>query len=156
MANFMIHALPKEEFENLFTLTDSELEAQNIVRMTATSKPGFPCRVSLEDAGIGEQVLLLSFAFHSSDSPYRASGPIFVREKALTAEPGVNQIPVMLQQRLLSVRSYDMMGMMKESTVIEGKELGVHLSKTFDNPAIAYIHIHNAKAGCYNCMATRA
>ncbi len=155
MADFIIDSLQKEEFENLFSLSDTELKQQGIVRMTADTKPGFPCRVSLQDADIGDEVLLLPYAFHKTDAPYRASGPVFVRKNAATAQLGVNQIPVMLHHRLLSVRSYDADGMMKGSTVIEGKELADHLSTSFDNPDILYIHIHNAKAGCYNCVAKR-
>lgn len=156
MADFIIQSLPKEEFEKLFSLTDLELEGQHIIRMTVSAKPGFPCRVSLEDAEPGEEVLLLPYVFHRASSPYRASGPIFVRKKAVAAKPVVNEIPFMLQHRLLSVRSYDADGMMKGSTVIEGKNLAEHLSATFDDPAISYIHIHNAKAGCYNCLVKRA
>ncbi|WP_276500383.1 DUF1203 domain-containing protein [Terrimonas pollutisoli] len=155
MADFIIQSLQKKEFENLFSLSDTELKRQGIRRMTADTKPGFPCRVSLQDADIGDELLLLPYAFHETASPYRASGPVFVRKDAETAQFESNQIPLMLQHRLLSVRSYDTAGMMKGSTVIEGKELAEHLSIKFDDPAISYIHIHNAKAGCYNCVARR-
>jgi hypothetical protein len=155
MADFIIHSLQQEEFENLFSLSDTELKKQGIVRMKADTKPGFPCRVSLQDADIGDEVLLLPYAFHQTASPYRASGPVFVRKNASTAQLNNNQVPLMLQHRLLSVRSYDAAGMMKGSTVIEGKDLSEHLSATFDDPVISYIHIHNAKAGCYNCVAKR-
>jgi len=155
MADFIIESLNKEEFEDLFSLSDNELKEQGIVRMVADAKPGFPCRVSLQDADIGEEVLLLPYAFHQTQSPYQASGPIFVRKNAATAQLNTNQIPLMLQHRLLSVRNYDHKGMMKGSAVIEGKHLAEHLSDIFDDTAISYIHIHNAKAGCYNCVAKR-
>ena len=109
----------------------------------------------MHDADIGEEVLLLPYAFHKTQSPYQASGPIFVRRNATTVQLNVNQIPVMLQHRLLSVRNYDNKGMMKGSAVIEGKHLAEHLAGTFDDPAVSYIHIHNAKAGCFNCVAKR-
>ena len=48
-------------------------------RMRSDQPVGFPCRVSLEDAPVGEEVLLLPFTHQDSRSPYRASGPIFVR-----------------------------------------------------------------------------
>ncbi len=155
MADFIIQSLNKEEFEDLFSLGDNELKKQGIIKMIADEKPGFPCRVSLEDADIGEEVLLLTYNFHQTQSPYQASGPIFVRRNAETALLHTNQIPVMLHHRLLSVRNYDNKSMMKGSAVIEGKHLAEHLSGTFDGTAISYIHIHNAKAGCYNCVAKR-
>ena len=101
MADFIIHPLQKKEFENLFSFSDTELKKQGIRRMTADTKPGFPCRVSLQDADIGDEVLLLPYAFHETASPYRASGPIFIRRNAATAQLNTNQIPVMLQHRLL-------------------------------------------------------
>lgn len=39
----------------------------------------FESLFSLEDAPVGEPVLLLPFVHQDSRSPYRASGPIFVR-----------------------------------------------------------------------------
>ena len=49
-------------------------------RVTIDAPHSAPCRVTLQDAAPGEQVLLLPFAHHMAHSPYRASGPIFVRE----------------------------------------------------------------------------
>ncbi len=156
MANFIIKPLHKEEFEKLFLFSDDELKKMGAVRMTANTKPGFPCRVSLEDAPVGEEVLLLTYPYHKTESPYRAIGPIFVRRHAATAQLAVNQIPVMLHHRLLSVRHYNSNGMMVGTAVLEGSNLSAYLSEALDNPDVAYIQVHNAKAGCYNCMVERA
>lgn len=59
--NFKIQGLDYEEFSSLFALSDEELAKRNIVRKTVDKAYAFPCRVSLEDAEIGERVLLLSF-----------------------------------------------------------------------------------------------
>ena len=47
--------------------------------LVADQHPGFPCRVSLQDALPGERVLALSYAHHEVESPYQASGPVFIR-----------------------------------------------------------------------------
>jgi len=49
MADFIMQSLQKEEFENLFSLSDTELKNQGIIGMTAGINPGFPIsrRVSL-------------------------------------------------------------------------------------------------------------
>jgi len=44
---------------------------------------------------------------------------------------------------------------MKEATVVDGKNLNEHIIKIFENEDILYIHIHNAKPGCYNCVVER-
>ena len=69
-------------FAALFGASDTELARQDIVRRTADRSPGFPCRVSLEDARKGEELLLLPWRHHAVDSPYQASGPIYVRRGA--------------------------------------------------------------------------
>ena len=56
---FQISALKAEQFSHLFGLDDTALRAMGITPMTADAMPGFPCRVSLEDAPIGSRVLLL-------------------------------------------------------------------------------------------------
>ncbi len=55
--SFTITGLSAAEFAPLFALSDEELERRGAIRKTATSKPGFPCRVTLEDAEPGETVL---------------------------------------------------------------------------------------------------
>jgi hypothetical protein len=156
MSNFQIKALQDGEFSTLFKLTDSELEKMSAIKMMVDKKPAFPCRVSLQDAEVGEEVILLSYPHHPVNSPYRSAGPIFIRKNAVTAKLDVNEIPQMLDHRLLSLRSYDKAGMMKEAVVSEGRELKDALGKAFADPEVEYIHIHNAKPGCYNCKVERA
>ena len=79
------HALPSEPFAPLFDRTDAELRAIGAQRMVVDAKPGYPCRVSLADAEVGETVRLLPFLHHDVGSPCRASGPIFVRRGAARA-----------------------------------------------------------------------
>jgi hypothetical protein len=147
--------LQDNEFSNLFALDDLELGNIGAVRMTVDSFPGFPCRVSLEDAAIGEEVILLPYQHHKTNSPYQASGPIFVRKSAKTASLKTNEIPKMLNHRLLSLRGFDKSGMMKDASVVEGQKLREQIIKTLENNEIHYIHIHNAKPGCYNCVVER-
>ena len=73
----------------LFRLSDEELHERSAQWLVADAKPGYPCRVTLEDAEIGERVLAVPFIHHDVQSPYRASGPVFVRESAQTAKPAV-------------------------------------------------------------------
>src|SRR5918996_6612343 len=105
--SFQLVALPAERFAPLFRKRDAELEAIGARRMVVHEKPGFPCRVSLADAEVGETVLFLPFTHHDVSSPYRAAGPIFIRSGAATASPSAGEIPAMFRHRLLSIRAYD-------------------------------------------------
>ena len=124
--------------------------------MIVDENPGFPCRVTLEDAEIGETVLLVEFRHHDVDSPYAATGPIYVRPGKPTANLAVNEVPLMLRHRLLSVRGYDSAGMMRGADVVMGSELEGVIETLFADPETRYLHVHNARPGCYNCRVDRA
>jgi hypothetical protein len=139
----------------LFSLNKSELEERNARRLIVDAKPGFPCRVSLEDAELGEHVILLPFHHHPVGSPYRASGPIFVRETAKEVNLAPGEIPEVVRSRLMSVRAYDDEGMMLHAAITPGAELKAHIEKLFGDPHVSYLHLHNAGAGCYSCRVER-
>jgi len=154
--SFRLIALPSEQFTRLFSQSDAELQAIGARRMVVDEKPGYPCRVSLTDAEIGEIVLLIPFTHHDVSSPYRASGPIFVRSGVRTASPGADEIPTMLRHRLLSIRGYDAAAMMVAAEVVNGSDLEDTIRRLLANESVSYLHIHNARPGCYNCRVVRA
>lgn len=154
--SFRIHALPLEEFSPLFALSDEDLRARDIRRVVADGRPVYPCRVSLQDAAEGERLLLLPHAHHAVASPYRASGPIYVRENAARARPEANAVPELLRTRLISLRAYDARGMMVWADVAPGGELEPAIEALFAHERTAYLHLHYAKPGCYACRVERA
>ncbi len=154
---FRIHALPVEIFAPLFPLDDANLKHKGARRLVAHRSPGFPCRVSLEDAEPGETLLLVQHTHHDVDSPYRASGPVFVRETAAECTPAIDEIPPMLQRRLLSVRGYGAQGRdLHGAEVVEGTGLATTIAAMFEDDDIDYMHIHIARPGCYAARVTRA
>lgn len=153
---FRISGLSMDPFFHLLTLSDAELAAHQARRYKADSKPGFPCRVSLVDAEPGETVILLPYLHHAVNGPYRSSGPIFVRENARPAELGINELPEVVRNRLMSVRAYDSESLMLASAVVEGPEIAFQIEEFFADERVAYLHLHNAKPGCYSCRADRA
>ncbi len=154
--DFQFVALPVEQFAHLFSMSDAELASLGAKQMTVDSQPGFPCRVSLMDAAVDERVILTHFQHHAANSPYQSTGPIFVRATAQTATPAVNEIPIMFNHRLLSVRAYDASAMMKAARVVEGKTLEDTIRDFFAAESISYLQIHNAAPGCFNCTVRRA
>ena len=153
--DFMLKALESEEFAKYFSYTEGKLSAIGAKLFEADAYPGTPCRVSLEDARIGDNVLAINFVHHDVKSPYKGSGPIFVRQGVNTAQPAINEIPKMLFQRPLSIRAYDEDNMMIKCDVSTGDKLSELLRAMFSDGHVEYIHIHNAKPGCYNCSAHR-
>ncbi|MEM8978924.1 MAG: DUF1203 domain-containing protein [Pseudomonadota bacterium] len=153
--DFQIKPLPASSFQHLFDASDAELAAQGIQRQTVSECPGTPCRVSLDDAQIGETVLLLNYEHLPEDSPYRASHAIFIRENAPQAQPAPNEVPDVIASRLISLRFFDENHMMLDPDVLPGSEVGAALAQAFERPEIAYAHIHNAKPGCFAARVER-
>ena len=153
--DYIVSGLPIEPFRTLFGLDDEVLRAHGAVRQVAEASHGYPCRVSLQDAEPGETLLLLHWRHHDVDTPYRASGPIYVREAAQATARVRNAIPPQQQRRLLSVRAYDREGWMHQAEVVEGAALEPLIERYFDDTRIDYLHVHNARPGCYACRIDR-
>jgi len=155
--SFRATGLSPSHFEPLIALSDAELATRGIQRMIADEKPGFPCRVTLEDAEPGERLLLLPFEHQPTHSPYRASGPIFVRERAVRPFDAAKDIvPPVLRGRQLSLRGYDANDCIVEADVVSGDTVEEAITRFFARADVRYIHVHNAKRGCYACRIDRA
>jgi len=152
---YRITGLDPAPYKPLFGLSDEELAARGVVRMTVTSAT-FPCRVSLTDRALGETVLLLNHVSHDVAGPYRASHAIFVTEGAAEAAEYVDEVPPVFKPRVVSLRGFDSDGMMAEAVLTQPGEADAGIRKLFDNPAVATIHAHNAVRGCFAARIERA
>jgi Protein of unknown function (DUF1203) len=156
MNSFQLVGLAFAPFAPLFDLADPELAKINVRRVIATEKPGYPCRVSLTDAAIGEELLLLPFVHQPADSPYKSSGPIFVRKNAVQATIALGTIPEYVSSRLMSVRAYDQAHLMTDAAVCAGDQTAITIRTMFSSDEVKYIHLHNANRGCFSCAVNRA
>ncbi len=154
--SFQITALEPQRFARFFTMSDDELAGNRAVRLTATKKPGFPCRVSLADAEIGDDLVQVNYEHQQGASPYRAAHAIFVRQGVAQARPAVGETPEVFRSRTLSLRAFDDSAMIVAADLVEGEDLGPALDRLLADPAAAYVHIHYAKFGCYAARADRA
>jgi hypothetical protein len=153
--SFVIQGLDPALFRRLYGASDEALAAEQVMRITADSKPGFPCRVTLEDAEPGEVLLLLNYEHLPVANPYRSRHAIFVREGAETPARFKDEAPETLTSRLLSVRAFDCDSLMTNADVIDGKALVPLIEQFFDDPAVEYLHIHNARRGCFAARVDR-
>jgi hypothetical protein len=156
LMSFRIRGLDPEPFAPLFALEDEALAARGIVRVAADAPHSAPCRISLEDAEPGERLLLLSYAHQPAATPFRQSGPIFVREGARKAYDEIDRVPDAFARRTLSARGYDRDGMMIDGELVEGQELAGLLSRWLARPEVDVVHLHYARRGCYAGLAERA
>ena len=156
MHSFQLAGISPDPFQSLFELPDAELSRLHARRVVATEKPGFPCRVSLVDAEVGAELLLLPYTHQPASSPYQASGPIFVRKGAEQRLLDVNAVPEYVSLRLMSLRAYDSAHMIVDADVCEGQSVVPAIERLFCDARVQYIHLHNAKRGCFSCLVRRA
>ena len=155
MPSFQIVGLSPAPFEALFTLPDDQLAARGIRRVRAASSPGYPCRISLEDAQAGDELLLLPFEHQPARSPYRASGPIYVKVGARQRTMAVGDVPESVRRRQISLRAYDAEHLIVDAEVCDGDAVAAEIERLLGNPLVRYLHLHNAKRGCYSCLVRR-
>jgi hypothetical protein len=129
----------------------------NAVCFVVSEGMGAPCRRCLHDARPGEEVNLIAYDPFPSDSitPYRGNGPIFVHTHDCTIFKG-STIPERQLQRLLSLRAYNEKHNMVSAEVIEGGQLKTIGSAMLADEGVSYIHVHNAKPGCFAFKIERA
>jgi hypothetical protein len=152
--SYRITGLDPAPFRDLHFLSDDALAEKGVRRVRIEAKHAAPCRISLDDAEVGEAVLLLNYDHQPANTPYRQQGPIFVRESEARFDR-VDAIPPALARRPLSLRGFDGEDMMIEADLVEGAEAPGLIARFFANPSVAYIHAHYARRGCYAALIER-
>lgn len=142
----VIHALPA-----------GEPDADHAdARLVVADEPGsYPCRRCLEDAAVGDRLLLLPYDPFLGSSPYTGQGPVFVHADGCESHTAGGDIPEQLRSRLLAVRGYDRASMMTTSDVVHGALVEESLRTAFSDSATAFVHIHFARPGCFACRVDR-
>jgi len=151
---FHITGLDPAPFAHLHAMSDEQLASGGAERVRITQRHVAPCRISLDDAEIGESVILLNYTHQGADTPYHQQGPIFIRETNARFDAS-GSIPPALARRTLSLRGFNADHMMIEADLTEGAEAAALIERFFANPAVAYIHAHYARRGCFAALITR-
>jgi Protein of unknown function (DUF1203) len=154
--SFRVTGLSPEPFQHLFGLSDDELARHGARRYLVDKTPGFPDRIEMRDCEPGETVLILNHVCQPAETPYRATHAIFVREGATVRYSVLDAIPAVMKVRLLSLRAFDAEDMMIDADVVEGEAMEPVVNRWLSNPLVSYIHVHNAKRGCYSGRIDRA
>jgi hypothetical protein len=153
--SFTVSGLPVEAFTALFGLGEEALAAHNAVRIVA-GEGRYPCRITLEDAREGESLLLLNYQHQGAATPYRSNYAIYVRETAQSAKRLEGELPPVLRGRPIAVRAFDESGMLLGAELALNDDVEAAIARQFANPAVAYLHAHNAAHGCFAARIDRA
>jgi hypothetical protein len=153
--SFRVLGLSPGPFRPLFAMSDGKLRELGARRVIADD-PRMPCRVSMEHARLGEELLLLNFEHQPANTPYRATHAIYVRRAADKAYDVVDVIPEVLRSRLLAIRAFDAEHMMIDAEVCDGIQAADLFERFLSSAQTSYLHVHNAKRGCYATRVERA
>lgn len=153
---FRISGLAVDPFRHLIGLPDDLLKQQGVIRYAVDRHPGYPDRISLDDARVGQTVLLINFEHQPASTPYRARHAIFISEQASQPFDAVDEVPPSLRSRMLSLRAFDTDHMMIEAELIAGQEIERALERLLGRPAVSYVQAHYAQRGCYAARVERA
>jgi hypothetical protein len=153
---YRISGLEPSQFAHLIGLSDEQLAAHGAARMTADGRPSFPCRIQLDDAKAGETLLLVNHVSHDGNNPYRASHAIFVSESATKAVVYEDEVPPALARRILSLRAFDIKGMMTDAALAEPGEADAAIRRLLADHQVDHIDAHNATRGCFAARIERS
>ena len=152
--SFRVIGLDPAPFLPLFDLAEAELAARGAQRLTAGEN--WPCRITLEEAEPGEDVLLLNYEHQPADTPYRSRHAVFVTRRVEPARPEPGAVPPALARRPLSVRAFDAEHMMIDADLVDGGEAAALFERLLADPRAAYLQAHYARRGCYAARVERA
>lgn len=153
---FRVRGLDPAPFRPLWGADPDTLRRAGAIRMRADACPGYPDRITLDDAPTGHELLLLNHVSQAAATPYRASHAIFVLEGADRAFDAVDELPPAMLRRPQSLRAFGADGMMRAADIAEGPAIAGLIARLFDDPGTAEIHAHNARQGCFAARITRA
>jgi hypothetical protein len=152
---YRIEGLHPEAYAGLLDLDEEGLAHRLARRVRADSKPGFPCRVTLEDAEPGETLILFNHVSHDVATPFRSAYAIYVRQTATAPACYVDEPPPVFSGRALGLRGFDPEGMLRGALLALPGEADRKIRTLFERPEIETIHAHNAAAGCFAARIVR-
>jgi Protein of unknown function (DUF1203) len=153
---YRITGLDPEPFAALVGADDATLAAKGAVRVTAAAKPGYPCRITLQDAEPGETLILVNHVSHDVATPYRSAYAIYVRESASETASFEDALPPVFENRPIAFRAFDAKGMLRNAALALPGEADTKIRTLFDQSEIAYLHAHNAAHGCFAAKVERS
>jgi Protein of unknown function (DUF1203) len=155
--NFRITGLDPAPFLALESIPPDELKSRGVVSYICDTTPGYPCRVTLEDAAPGETVYLLSHPIIDPPSPYQSRSPIFVRAGASAAFNAVNVIPPAIRhRRMVAARALNAESMILDAEVTTGESIEEVIDRMLADGHVRHIDLHTANRGCFLCRVHRA
>ncbi|MEH3038571.1 MAG: DUF1203 domain-containing protein [Sphingomonas paucimobilis] len=154
--DFAIRGLDPAPFRDLYGMGAGALSRRLAQRVVADAAFGYPDRIQLSDAAIGETLLLVHYVHQGAATPYRASHAVFVREGAEQPALWIDRVPPMLGRRMLSLRAFDAADAMVDAELVAGDDAAPVIRRMLASTRAAYLHAHFAVRGCIAARIDRS
>ena len=141
-----------------FRATQTDDRGNALRRMTATDDSGFPCRVCLRCAEVGEEVLLGSYDLPRPRGIYWTPSPVFIHAEACVPYVADGALPEIVRRNtIVSVRAYDAQDMVLYDLgrIGCGSDIDDALATALDDPRTVFVNIHTARPGCMLCRVEK-
>lgn len=146
---FTIRGLDPARFRDLYGMDAVALAGRLARRVVVDAAFGYPDRVGMRDAAIGETLLLVHHVHQPAATPYRASHAVFVREGAEQVAECTNQVPPMLARRMLARHGFDREDTMTAAELVPGEAAAHMIEHLLARRDVTYLHAHFAVHGCF-------
>lgn len=151
---YRIRGLDPDQFAHTFAFARAGTGG-GLNRCEIAGTGRYPCRVSLQDAEEGEELLLTHYTNHPVDTPYRNAFAIYVRAAADKAADYIDTIPPVLRGRPIALRGYDEAGNLHRAALSIADDVDTVARALFEDRQVAYIDAHNAMHGCFAARIER-
>jgi hypothetical protein len=118
--------------------------------------PGYPCRVCLREAAVGDEVFLIAHRASPVEHPHSVVGPVYVHAHACVPWAAAGSLPPIVSTRSMALRAYDAAGDLVACDLAEGPQLDAAIARLFEDSRAAAVHLHFARAGCFACRLERS
>lgn len=157
MTTYRTIALPTEVAESVrATMLSHRYEHPASVKVAT----GYgPCRHCLRTFRVGEENRIL-FTYDPFDGlePFPLPGPIFIHEAECERFPETAGFPKELKAHALTLSGYGSGRILLEQVRIPGAAgatLEAEVVRMLGHDDVAYIHVRDTEAGCYDCRIER-
>jgi len=153
--SYIIKGLDTGPYRGFLSLSEEALAKQGMQIVKADSPTGYPCRASLNEAKVGERLLLLNYTHLARSGPYRASHAIFIGEATEKPAAFEGELPPSMIRRTLSIRAFDDKEMMLGARLVDGHQADRTVRKLLSRDDVSFLHIHYALRGCFAGLVKR-
>jgi hypothetical protein len=115
-----------------------------------------PCRQCLRTFSVGQErrILFTYDPFHTRES-LPLPGPVFIHESECERYPEDGGFPADMLSHRLTLNAYATGRRVVAQRYIEDGVVGPEIESLFRNPEVAYIHVRDTDAGCYDFTIER-